>query len=129
MHVDASAMVAMLMGEADRLELLDRLERAANRSTSALSVLETIMAISRETGDRAGAPARVSRFLDAAKVEIESVGEESVGLLAEAFVRYGKGSGHPARLNLGDCVSYAMAKKAGVPLLYKGNDFAQTDMA
>jgi ribonuclease VapC len=43
--------------------------------------------------------------------------------------RYGKGTGHPARLNLGDCVSYAMAKKAGVPLLYKGNDFAQTDLA
>jgi ribonuclease VapC len=129
MHVDASAMVAMLVGEADRLELLDRLERAANRSTSVVSVLETIMAISRETGDRAAAPARVRRFLDAAKVGIEPVAEDSIDLLAEAFVRYGKGSGHPAKLNLGDCFSYAMAKKAGMPLLYKGNDFAQTDMA
>ncbi len=129
MHVDASAMVAMLVGEVDRLELLDRLESAGERTTSAISVLETVMAISRETGDRSGAPARVRRFLDVAKVEVESVGGDSVDLLAEAFVRYGKGSGHPARLNLGDCVSYAMAKKAGVPLLYKGNDFAQTDMA
>lgn len=87
------------------------------------------MAISRETGDRPGAPARVRRFLDSAKIGIESVGEDSVDMLAEAFVRYGKGSGHPAKLNLGDCFSYAIAKKAGVPLLYKGADFAQTDMA
>jgi len=129
MHVDASAMVAMLMGEADRPALLDRLERASNRSTSAISVLEAIMAIGRETGDRPGASARVRRFLDAAEVGVDPVGEDTVDLLAEAFVRYGKGSGHPARLNLGDCVSYAMAKKTGVPLLYTGNDFAQTDMA
>jgi ribonuclease VapC len=129
MHVDASAIIAMLVGETDRSELLDRLEGAATRSTSAVSVLETIMAVSRETGDRSGAPAKVRRFLDLAKVGIERVGEESVDMLAEAFVRYGKGSGHPAQLNLGDCFSYAMAKKAGVPLLYKGNDFAQTDMA
>jgi ribonuclease VapC len=129
MHLDASAMVAMLVGKADRAELLDRLESAGQRTTSAVSVLETIMAIGRETGDRSGAPARVRRFLDMAKVGIEPIGAESVDMLAEAFVRYGKDSGHPARLNLGDCFSYVMAKKAGVPLLYKGNDFAQTDMA
>ena len=46
-----------------------------------------------------------------------------------AFDRFGKGSGHPARLNLGDCFAYAMAKQHGVPLLYKGDDFSQTDLA
>ena len=46
-----------------------------------------------------------------------------------AYARYGKGSGHPARLNLGDCFAYAMAKQHGVPLLYKGDDFSQTDLA
>ena len=129
MHVDASAMVAILLSEEDRPEMLDRLDGAVERSTSAVSVLEAVMAVGRETGDRSGAPARVRRFLDLAKVRVAAVGEESVDMLAEAFVRYGKGSGHPARLNLGDCFSYAMAKRAGVPLLYKGDDFAQTDLA
>lgn len=86
------------------------------------------MAIGRELGERHNALSLVRRFLDLADVRIVDVGEESIDLLADAFVRYGKGSGHPARLNLGDCFSYAMAKKGGVPLLYKGNDFPQTDM-
>jgi ribonuclease VapC len=50
-------------------------------------------------------------------------------LAIDAFARYGKGRGHPAQLNIADCLSYACAKKLGVPLLYKGNDFARTDLA
>lgn len=61
-----------------------------------------------------------------AKVKVESGGEETIDMLAEAFVRYGKGS-HPAQLDPGDC--YAPAKRAGVPLLYRGKELAQTDMA
>ncbi len=86
------------------------------------------MAIGRELGERQNALSLVRQFLDFANVRIVDVGEDSIDFLAEAFVRYGKGSGHPARLNLGDCFSYALAKKGGVPLLYKGNDFTQTDL-
>ena len=63
-------------------------------------------------------------------------GEEMVGVdaatyadVVDAYLCYGKGTGHPARLNFGDCFSYAMAKRAGVPLLYKGDDFSKTDLA
>ncbi len=49
--------------------------------------------------------------------------------LADVHQRYGKGLGHPARLNMGDCFSYALAKKSGDPLLYKGDDFSHTDLA
>ena len=58
------------------------------------------------------------------------VADSTTGDLAlEAHLRFGKGSGHPARLNMGDCFAYAMAKQHGVPLLYKGDGFAQTDVA
>jgi ribonuclease VapC len=128
MHVDASAMVAIILGESDREPLVHRLERGGERTTSAVAVLETIMAIGRETGDRsAGLPA-VRSFLEAADIAVVPIGADLIEDLADAFVRYGKGSESPARLNLGDCFSYAVAKKTGVPLLYKGNDFALTDL-
>ena len=68
------------------------------------------------------------RFLRLAKIAHE-IGEDILPELALARDRYGKGSGHRTFLNLGDCLSYAMAKQAGVPLLYKGDDFAATDLA
>jgi len=91
-------------------------------------VLEVIMAIARETGDRSAALPAVRKFLELAEISVAEIGADLVDDLAEAFVRYGKGSKSRARLNLGDCFSYAMAKKAGVPLLYKGSDFSFTDL-
>jgi ribonuclease VapC len=128
MHVDASAMVAIILGESDRESLVHRLDHADKRTTSAVAVLETVMAIGRETGDRsAGLPA-VRNFLEVADIGIVPIGADLIEDLADAYLRYGKGSDSPARLNLGDCFSYAVAKKTGVPLLYKGNDFALTDL-
>lgn len=54
---------------------------------------------------------------------------DTATLVLDAFDRYGKGRGHPARLNMGDCFAYAMARQRGVPLLFKGDDFGQTDIA
>ncbi|MBX3531069.1 MAG: type II toxin-antitoxin system VapC family toxin [Rhizobiaceae bacterium] len=129
MHVDASAMVAIILREPGYGALAARLAEASQRVTSAIAVLETIIAVGRELGDRSAGLQVLREFLASAKVDVAPVGAELVDGLANAHLRYGKGSGSPARLNLGDCFSYALAKRAGVPLLYKGDDFAQTDLA
>ena len=67
-------------------------------------------------------------FLRAAGVAVQSIQPETAHVALEAFARYGKGRGHPARLNLGDCFAYAQAKVGGASLLYKGEDFSKTDI-
>jgi len=71
----------------------------------------------------------VDKFLDRYAVELRSVDETQLRIARIAFDRFGKGRGHPARLNFGDCFAYALAKSLGAPLLYKGDDFAHTDIA
>jgi ribonuclease VapC len=72
--------------------------------------------------------AEVNALLDALKVNIAAFDHQQATLALAAFARYGKGR-HPAALNFGDCCAYALAKSMNLPLLYKGNDFAQTDIA
>jgi ribonuclease VapC len=71
---------------------------------------------------------QVDRFLRLAGVRIVEIGDDELARALDAFDRYGKGR-HPARLNMGDCFAYACAKTQGVPLLFKGDDFGQTDIA
>ena len=73
--------------------------------------------------------ARLDKLLEVFDVEIVPPDAEQADIAHEAFVAYGKGRGHPAGLNFGDLFSYALAKARGVPLLYKGGDFAHTDIA
>jgi ribonuclease VapC len=130
MFVDASALSAILLGEKEAESLTQRLERAETRCTSPLAVFEAAFAISRVHARGAGeAEMRVRAFLRRAEVSILSIRDETVSLALEAHARFGKGHGHPARLNLCDCFAYAMARQHGMPLLYKGDDFAQTDLA
>ena len=68
-------------------------------------------------------------FLSQGRIEITSIIAEDTALAMDAFARYGKGRGHRAQLNLADCLSYACAKRLGAKLLYKGDDFARTDLA
>ena len=68
-------------------------------------------------------------FIGRAGMSIVAVTQEQAYLSREAFRRYGQGSGHPAALNFGDCFAYALAKERGAPLLFKGDDFARTDIA
>ena len=68
-------------------------------------------------------------FLAEIGATLVPIGEETGNHAIDAFARYGKGKGHPAQLNLGDCFSYAVAKEQGVGLLYKGDDFLRTDLA
>ncbi len=70
----------------------------------------------------------IDSFFASSRVTIEPIGLEDLQLARDAHIRYGKGTGHPAQLNFGDCFSYALAKRLAAPLLYKGNDFAKTDI-
>jgi ribonuclease VapC len=129
MFVDASAIVAILTGESGREELGARLDEARAPATSALVIFEAVAAIVRKEKLSVSRAERLVRdFLRAASITVIAIDDEVGNQALRAFDRYGKGR-HPARLNLGDCFAYAMAKQHGVPLLYKGDDFSQTDLA
>lgn len=129
MVVDASAMVAMLLGEAGADALADRLAAAPRRLTSAIALFETVAALCRVRAYAvAEAKAIVNRFLALADIELAALGADEGALAVEAFDRFGKGR-HPAALNMGDCFAYALAKARQMPLLYVGGDFARTDLA
>ncbi|APX84526.1 VapC toxin family PIN domain ribonuclease [Methylorubrum extorquens] len=130
MFVDASAIVAIIAREPQAETLTARLEEAPVRYTSAVAVLETVMALRRlGAGSVAQAEQLVRHLLEHADIEeVPITTRESAAAIA-AYARYGKGQGHPAQLNLGDCFAYACARTRNVPLLFVGNDFSQTDIA
>lgn len=129
MFIDASAIVAMVMREADADELADVLEAARRSVTSPIAVFETVAAICRlrhvsvEEAHR-----EVTLFLATAEVDIADITSQDLESALSAFARYGKGRGHPARLNMGDCFAYGAAKSRDLSLLYKGDDFTVTDI-
>lgn len=129
MYIDASAFVSILANEPDRSFFLKTIRDSDKRITSVISLFETSLAVSALTGSTVSALGEVMRLIEAADIQVVPIDAVLLGELCIARDRYGKGSGHPAKLNMGDCFSYAMAKQAGVPLLYKGDDFAQTDLA
>ena len=95
-----------------------------------MATFETALAMSRKSGwSVTEAGDGLGRYLEATGVEIVPITSEIGRLALDARARYGKGTGHPARLNIGDCFAYAYAKAHAVPLLYKGDDFAHTDLA
>ena len=128
MMIDASAMVAILLREPDGEALASRVEAAKAPFTSPLAIYETIVALMREKRLNAvGAESVVRRFLAAASIRVVMISNSMATAAAGAFDRFGKGR-HPAALNLGDCFAYACAKAYRAPLLYKGDDFARTDI-
>jgi ribonuclease VapC len=128
MFVDASALTAILTDESDARQLLARLQKANKRITSPLAVWETVIATARILDLAIGeAHHAVMEFLDLAEIATQPVAAEAGALAVAAFDRFGKGR-HPAALNFGDCFAYAGARLARMPLLYKGDDFALTDI-
>lgn len=128
MFVDASALTAMLTDERDAHELLSRLQTASKRVTSPLAVWETAIAVARILGMPASeAGAAVEDYLKLTNIAVLGVAPESRSLAIDAYDRYGKGR-HAAGLNIGDCFAYACARHERLPLLFKGNDFALTDI-
>lgn len=128
MFIDASALVAMLAGEDDAPELVRRLEQGTTRLTSPLAVWEATVALARIL-DRSPkhAEREINQLLELTQTEIVDVPGSIVSAAIDAFERYGKGR-HKASLNFGDCFAYACAKHYRLPLLYKGGDFALTDI-
>ena len=119
----------MLTREADADMLLTTLETAGPAETTPVAVYEAVLGVSRKRQwSVAEAEAHVRDFLEAAGVSVQPIQPETAHVALEAFARYGKGRGHPARLNLGDCFIYAQAKVGGASLLYKGDDFSKTDI-
>lgn len=129
MFVDTSVVVAVLSGEEDAADWSSLIENAAAPVTSALVVLEAAMRLSSKLAvDPMDAEAAISVFLREAGIELVAIDGSDAKLAVQAFANYGKGRGHPAQLDLADCLTYACAKKLGIPLLFKGNDFSHTDI-
>ena len=128
--VDASAILAIMNGEPEADAFSDAIEKHGDRCFSAIGAWEAARAIARvrDIGIEAAAVA-VSSFAEEASLRLIDVGAAEGRIAVIAHARYGKGSGHPARLNMGDCFAYACAKANAAELLYKGDDFAHTDLA
>jgi ribonuclease VapC len=125
MVVDTSVIIAILFDESDKDFFRAKLESANRRFISAASVLEASMVFMGRTG-----VADIS-VLDTAiaelQIEMVDVNAQQVAMAQNGFALYGRGR-HRAKLNLGDCFSYALAKVLNEPLLFKGNDFSETDV-
>jgi ribonuclease VapC len=126
MIIDTSALIAILRAEMDAPAYAHAIESAVHRRISAATFVEAAAVID---GSRdAIASRRFDDLLQQAQIAIEPVTEAQARIAREAYRDFGRGSGHPARLNVGDCFSYALAKALGEPLLFKGNDFNHTDV-
>ncbi len=129
MFVDASAIVAMVTFEPDADRLADILERAQAPITSPIAVFEAALGIARKHPTNVEhAEALVRRFLVQSSVRIVPISVDAGFEALSAQARFGRGRGHPAKLNMGDCFAYAVAKTHAVPLLFMGNDFPHTDI-
>jgi ribonuclease VapC len=129
MFVDASAIVAILVLEDDGPALQIRLGQADRIHTSPVAVYEAVLGIARILNvSAAAAQAEVDSFIAETGAQMLSITAEIGREAIRAFERFGRGR-HPARLNMGDCFAYACARALNVALLYKGEDFSQTDIA
>lgn len=121
---DTSVVAAVLLREPDGSAWEERLAEEDELVMSAASYLELGMVLSSRHGMRRP---EIDRRLAAIGIEVVPVSPAQAAIALDAFYRFGKGR-HPAKLNFGDCLVYALAKERGEPLLFKGNDFSQTDV-
>lgn len=126
MVIDTSALVAILSDEPERRRFNEQIEADPRRLLSAANLLETSMVIESRYCNAGGR--QLDLFVHQACINILSVDVQQIEIARLAYRHYGKGR-HPAGLNYGDCFAYALARATGEPLLFKGNDFAQTDIA
>jgi ribonuclease VapC len=126
MIVDASALIAILRDEPDAMSYAQAIAEAATRRISAASYVETAAVI--DACRDPIASRRLDDLLREARFVIEPVTEAQARIAREAYRDFGRGSGHPAGLNFGDCFAYALARAMNEPLLFKGDDFTHTDL-
>lgn len=124
--VDTSALVAILLGEPERDAFQKVLNQASSVIMSAGTLVEARIVVRGRAGDEM--VDLLHALIEQAEIRVEPVTESDAAIAHQGFLRYGKGNGHPAQLNFGDLFSYALAKARNLPLLFKGNDFAATDV-
>ncbi len=126
MIVDSSAVVALLNDEPDAEVLLAAIRAADAPQMSVANFIECALVV--DGYGRAELSDDLEPLLDRLRITLTPVSVEQAHVARAAHRRYGRGSGHPARLNFGDCFAYALAKDTGEPLLFKGDDFGHTDV-
>ena len=126
MIVDTSVLVAIIRNEVEAQRFAMALEKASKSCMSAPNCLETAVVI--DGSRNATLSRRLDDVMKDASITIEPVTERQARIAREAYRDYGKGSGHPARLNFGDCCAYALARDLAEPLLFKGTHFSHTDV-
>lgn len=125
MIVDSSAIIAILRGEREAAAMADALDRAEVCRMSAVTYVEA--AVVTDSNKNPILSRRLDDLLRDAEIQVEPVTAKQAEIARHAYRDFGKGR-HRAGLNLGDCFAYALAKEIGEPLLYKGEDFARTDI-
>jgi ribonuclease VapC len=126
MIIDTSAIVAILRDEPEALACAKAIASTGSRRVSAVNYVEAAVVI-----DGSRSPVASRRFDDLfreAQLVVESVTEAQARIARDAYRDFGKGTGHRARLNFGDCFAYALAKEMGEAILFKGDDFNHTDL-
>jgi ribonuclease VapC len=125
MVVDTSAVIAILLGEPETESFVRALADDPKKIISAFNALESAIVIEAKKGEAGGR--ELDLLLHRAGIEIIALNGDQMALALSTWRNYGKGN-PPAGLNIGDCCAYALAKYSGEPLLFKGNDFSQTDI-
>lgn len=127
MIIDASAVIAILRMEPEAPACAGAIEEAQNRRMSAVNFVEAAVVID---GSRDPiASRRFDELVEASGIQVHPVTASQARIARAAYRDFGKGSGHPAKLNFGDCFAYALASELREPLLFKGEDFVHTDIA
>ena len=125
--LDSSVLVAIFKSEADALRLTEQIISYNRKVLSAATWLEAVI-VCESLSQRGGNEADFNDLVSELEIEIIPFTPEQARLAFDAFKRFGKGRGAKAALNYGDCFAYALAKELDAPLLFKGNDFAATDL-
>lgn len=125
MVIDSSALLAILLDEPERTQFVEAIEHDSERFVSAVSVFESSIVLEARGG--ADSVDDLDQLLGRIEADVRSFAIDDLGGARRAFRSYGKGR-HPAGLNFGDCIAYALAKSTGHSLLFKGDDFTQTDI-
>ena len=125
MVIDTSAVMAILLGETEATDAVRLIADAGRCVMSAFSVLESSLVVTARKGPAGGR--ELDLLIHKAGIETVAFTAEHVELARAAWCKFGKGR-HPAGLNIGDCCSYALSRYLGEPLLFKGQDFGQTDL-
>ena len=126
MVIDTSALIAIMSDEPERHTFNGLIAAATATCISATNLLETRMVLFTGSGDNA--ILALDAFLLKSGITVVEVSPRIADIAFDAYRHFGKGTGHSAALNYGDCFSYALAKYLDAPLLFKGNDFSQTDI-